>query len=389
MNLFLIISAVALLVIYLLFRRLGGFSFPWVPFFVKGKESGFSFREVNLLRRVAVENNLKNPTSLFWSERTLDRCIRSTIVRFRSRGEEDSEHAADFLSKLYDYRKRVEFSQPKYRLGLRSTRNVNKGQPIKITFAGASGAFSSRVVENMRKYLAISYPEGPKLPPGYTWQGQRISVYFWRKEDAGYYFESKVVGDYLDRKYPILHIQHADQIVRTQKRKSVRAELKTEGRLFPLRSIDQANETVEKAGGYRGRMVDISEDGAAIMVGGKAKPGLPVKIQTRVNDRDVVLSGTVKGVSYKQKQNVSVLHIEARPPSRQIRNTILTYVYNIFRDETRDPKYRGNTRGAAPTRAGQTGGSSETSDRSQQTHSAQQETDAESSGPPNAEHAAS
>ncbi len=383
MNLFLIISIAVLLAAYLIFRRLGGFSFPWVPFFVKGKESGFSFREVNLLRRVAVENELKNPTSLFWSEKTLDRCIRSTIVRFRSRGEEDSEQAVDFLSKLYDYRKRVEFNQPKYRLGLRSTRNVNKGQPLKITFPGSSGAFSSRVVENMRKYLAISYPEGPRLPSGYTWQGQKISVYFWRQEDAGYYFESKVIGDFLDRKYPILHIQHADQIVRTQKRKSVRAELKREGRLFPLRSIEQANETVEKAGGYRGKMVDISEDGAAIMVGGKAKPGLPVKIQTRVNDRDVVLNGTVKGVSFKQKQNVSVLHVEAKPPSRHTRNIILTYVYNIFRDETRDPPPRGGTGAHRGVAAGERGGSS---GGAQQSSRKQQPAGA--SSPPGAEGAA-
>ncbi|MFP4643799.1 MAG: flagellar brake protein [Spirochaetales bacterium] len=355
MNFFLIISAIAALSAYLLFRRLGGFTFPWVPFFVKGKESGFSFSEINLLRRVAVQNDLKNPTSLFWSEKTLDRCIRSTIVRFRSRGEEESDHAVDFLSKLYQFRKHVEFNQPKYRLGLRSTRNISKGQPLKITFPGASGAFTSRVVENMRKYLAITYPEGRRLPPGFSWQGQKISVYFWRQEDAGYYFESKVIGDYLERKYPILHIQHADQIVRTQKRRSVRAELKAEGRLFPLSSIEQANETIEKAGGYRGKMVDISEDGAAIMVGGKAKPGLPVKVQTRVNGRDVVLNGTVKGVSFKQKKNVSVLHIEAKAPSRNIRNNILTYVYNIFRDETLAHSSPSRT----VSKAGESGGSSE------------------------------
>ena len=373
---FLIISGVVVLAAYLVFRRLGGFSFPWLSFFVKGKESGFSFSEINLLRRVAVQNDLKNPTSLFWSEKTLDRCIRSTIVRFRSRGEEDSEHAADFLSKLYDFRTRVEFDQPKYRVGLRSTRNLNKGQPLKITFPRASGAFTSRVVETMRQYLAISYPEGPKLPPGFSWHGQKVSVYFWRQEDAGYYFESKVIGDYLERKYPILHIQHADQIVRTQKRKSVRVELKAEGRLFPLQSIEQASETVEKAGGYKGKMVDISEDGAAIIVGGKAKPGLPVKIQTRVNDRDVVLNGTVKGVSFKQKKNVSVLHIEAKSPSNHMRNTILTYVYNIFRDDTRDPSSRGGT-GSKPN------GNGGSSARTQQSAGTQQ------SAEPNANTAAS
>ncbi|MFW5995548.1 MAG: flagellar brake protein, partial [Spirochaetia bacterium] len=242
---------------------------------------------------------------------------------------------------------------PKYRLGLRSSRNISQGQIMKLTVPGTSGAFTCKVVENMRKYLAVSYPEGPKLPPGYSWQGQRVNIYFWRKEDAGYYFESRVIGDYLERKYPILHIAHADKIVRTQKRSSVRAELKTKGTLFPLRSIQQANETIENSGGYRCRMVDISEDGAAIMVGGKAKPGLPVKLQTQINGKNIVLSGTVKGVTYRSKPHVSILHIEAQEPSKVIRNTILTYVYNIFRDETGDSP-KAVRKGSAAPRAGGT-----------------------------------
>lgn len=367
MTAFLITAFVLIIVALFVFRRLGGFGFPWVQFYVNGKESGFTFGELNLLRRVAVDNKLKNPTSLFWSERTLDRCIRSTIVRQRSRGQEESEHSVDFLSKLYEFRKHVEFNQPKYRLGLRSTRNISQGQIMKLTVPGTSGAFTSKVVENMRKYLALSYPEGPKLPTGYSWQGQRVNIYFWRKEDAGYYFESKVIGDYLDRKYPILHIAHADKIVRTQKRSSVRAELKNEGKLFPLRTIEQANETMENSGGYRCKMVDISEDGAAIMVGGKAKPGLPVKLQTRINGNDVVLNGTVKGVTYRRKPNVSILHIEAKPPSKIVRNTILTYVYNIFRDETADSIKEHKKSTAAPRAGGspRSSGNRDTADTSQ------------------------
>ncbi len=334
MSVYLIVALVALAIALLIvFRRLGGFGFPWLQFYIKGKESGFTLTELNLLRRIAVENRLKDPTSLFWSEKTLDRCIRATILRFRSRGEEDAPSASEFLGKLFEFRKRVEFNQPKYRLGLRSTRNVTQSQPLKITLPGAPGAYSAKVVENMRKYLAITYPTGKTLPPGFSWQGQKINVYFWRQEDAGYYFETKVLGDYLNRKYPILHIAHADQLVRTQKRNSVRAELNGEARLFPLQSIQQGTEDIERAGGYRGKMVDISESGAAVMIGGKAKPGMPLKIQTRVNGRDVVLIGVVKGVTFREKKNVSILHVQAKPPSTLMRNAILTYVYNIFRDE--------------------------------------------------------
>jgi c-di-GMP-binding flagellar brake protein YcgR len=300
-----------------------------VQFYVRGKEHGFRFGELNLLRRVAVENRLKNPTSLFWSERTLDRCIRGTIINFRANDKTEDEHSIQFLNKLFDFRKRVEFNLPKYRLGIQSSRSMDAQQPIKITFPGG-GVYTSKVVENMRKYLAVAYPRGKPLPFGVSWQGQKISVYFWRVDDAGYYFESRVLGDYMNRNYPILHISHSDQLVRTQKRSSVRAQLDTAGQIFPLRSIQQADEAYETTGGFRCKMVDISEDGAAVIVGGRAKPGLPVKIQTEIDEEQIVMSGVIKGVNFRQNKNVSVLHIEAVPPGPQMKNKILTYVYGIF-----------------------------------------------------------
>jgi c-di-GMP-binding flagellar brake protein YcgR len=325
------IVAVLLTAFIVFVQRNGGFGFPWLQFYVKGKESGFRFRELNLLRHVAVENNLRDPTSLFWSEKTLDRCIRGTIIRFRSRGQEHDPEAVTFLNKLFDFRKRVEFNLPKYRIGITSSRSITPQQQLRITFPG-SGIYYSKVVENMRRYLAISYPQGKPLPPGFSWEKHKINVYFWRPEDAGYRFESRVLGDYLDRKFPILHIAHSDNLVRAQKRGSIRAQLNTNGRLFPLRSIDEASEDWETTGGYRCRFVDISEDGAAVMVGGRAKPGLPVKLQTELYDKAVVLSGIIKGVTYKQNKNVSVLHIQARPTSPSMKNLILTYVYGIFKE---------------------------------------------------------
>jgi len=336
MWIFLVVAALLITLLLIYIQRNGGFGFPWVQFYVRGKESGFKFRELNLLRRVAVENRLRNPTSLFWSERTLDRCIRGTIINFRAHDRETDESSVQFLNKLFDFRKRVEFSLPKYRLGIQSTRSISAQQPIKITFPGA-GVYTSKVVENMRKYLAIAYPKGRQLPAGFSWEGQRINVYFWRLEDAGYYFESKVLGDYMNQKFPILHITHSDQLVRTQKRNSIRAKLDNSGMLFPLKSIKEADENIETTGGYRCKMVDISEDGAAAIVGGRAKPGIPVKVQTRLGDNQVVMCGTIRGVTYKQNKNVSILHIQAVPPSPNMKNTILTFVYGIFEEPERRP----------------------------------------------------
>ncbi len=327
----LIVALVLVITVYVIIQRAGGVSFPWLQFYVRGKESGFSFSEVNLLRQVAVQNKLKTPTSLFWSVRTLDRCIRSAIVRFRSTGTENSPQTLEFLGKLFEFRKRVEFNQPKYKLGLTSSRGMTASQTLKITVP-AVGVYVSKLVENNRRYMALSYPQGNDLPPGFSWKDQILKIYFWRAEDAGYYFEAKVLGDFLDRKVPILHIAHSDSLVRTQKRKSVRRIANSPATLVPLTAMRQANENVESSGGYRCKLVDLSEDGAAIAIGGRAKAGQSVKIQAELDKQFIVINGVVKSVNFKEKNRASILHIQAEPPSLHMKIRILSYVYQLFND---------------------------------------------------------
>jgi len=330
------VVAVLLVAFIVYVQRNGGFRFPWLQFYVKGKESGFRLREINLLRHVAVEHNLRNPTSLFWSEKTLDRCIRGTIIRFRSKNQENDPAAVTFLNKLFEFRKRVEFNLPKWRLGITSSRSIAAQQPLKITYPGG-GVFHAKVVENNRKHLAISYPTGKPLPPGFSWEKQKVIVYFWRPQDAGYQFETRVLGDYLTQKFPILHLAHSESLVRAQKRGSIRAELGSNGTIYQLRSVEEGSEEWENTGGFRCRLVDISEDGAAVMVGGRAKPGIAVKLQTEVLDKPVVVTGVVRGVTFKENKNISVLHIQSVAPSPATRNTILTFVYGIFKEPEKRP----------------------------------------------------
>lgn len=330
------IAFVALLVLVSFLRKAGGGNFPWIQFYAKGRESGFSFNEVNLLRKVAVENRLENPTSLFWSIRQLDRSIRGTIVKFRSEGTLGQDDVARFLSKLFDFRRRVELNLPKYKLGLKSSRKIVNHQRIKITLPGV-GAYNSSVVENLRRYMAVSYPEGPVLPPGFSWKGQKITVYFWRADDAGYVFEAKVLEDFSEKEYPLLHISQSDSLVRSQKRQSVRVDMNKPASLYTLRSLTEANEVEETSRGLKCRLVDISSDGAAVLIGGRAKVGLVVKLQFHLGRNSIRMCGTVRGVSFNQKKNQSTLHIQAVPLSPRLRNVVLSYVYNLFNEREAPP----------------------------------------------------
>jgi len=335
MLIFLLVLAAALVGFILILRRLGGGNFPWIQFYVKGRESGFIFKEVNLLRKVAVENRLENPISLFWSIKQLDRSIRGMVTKFRSENKDKEPGNLQFITKLYDFRKRVEFNLPKYKIGIKSSRQITPRQRIKLTLESGEN-FSASVVENLKRYMAISYPQGPKLPQGFNWKGQNLNIYFWRPDDAGYVFQSKVIEDYSEKKYPIIHIAHSDNLLRSQKRNSIRVETNRPASLYPLRSIESANEVPEKAPGLRSRLIDLSEGGAAILIGGKAKVGLPVKLQFSLGKNPLVMCGVVKGLTFSQKKNQSILHIQAVPLSPRVKSDVLSYVYNIFGERNED-----------------------------------------------------
>ena len=313
----------------IILRRAGGGKFPWIQFYTKGKESGFNFKELNLLRRVAVENHLANPTSLFWSIKQLDRSIRGVVTRLRAEGREGDETSFQFVSKLYDFRKKVEFSLPRHRLGLKSTRKLSTSQRITVTLPGI-GTYHAQIVENLRRYMAISYPEGPSLPDDFTWKSHKINVYFWRVDDAGYVFESRVLEDFRDQDYPILHITHSDSMIRSQKRRSIRIDINRPARLYPLQGTGAANDVIEESPGLRGRLMDISEDGCAVLVGGRAKVGMVLKVQFSLTDEPLAMPGIVKGVNFNEKKNQSLLHLQALPIRLSTKNKILSYVYNIF-----------------------------------------------------------
>jgi c-di-GMP-binding flagellar brake protein YcgR len=331
----LLVLAAIVVAIFIYLRIVGHGSFPWIQFYTKGKESGFSFREVGLLRKIAIETQIENPTALFWSIKQLNRSIKEMIIKLRSRDMIDDEESNHLLLKLYDLRKRVEFDLPRYRLGLKSSRDIAPRQRMRAMLPGA-GPFATMVIENRTKYLALSRPQGPGLPEGFMWKGQQIGLHFWRAEDAGYFMRTKVINDFISQKYPIIHVAHTDDIERTQQRRSIRVKTNLPATVYPLKSIQDANELEESAKGLRCRLLDISEDGACLAVGGRTKAGMPIKIQFVLSDRMIVMCGLVKGVNYDNKKNVSLLHVQGIPPSIRTRNAISTFVYNIFGDQNPD-----------------------------------------------------
>ena len=309
----------------------------WIQFFAKGKDAGFSFKEIELLRRLAIKCALSDPGSLFWSQSQLDTCIKNMVRSTRLAGGSD-QATQDFLSKLYDYRKKIEMERPKIKTGITDSRQIDEGQNLRVLVNG-QGVFPSRVVKNIGQYLTITRPNNPKLPISFSWTGLKLSVYFWREDDAGYVFDTDVQDEVFSKGTASLKVSHAENLFRTQKRRSIRIKTHKAAFLYLLDN-DEPSNSVEMSPGLRCFVEDLSDSGCAVLVGGKAAVGLRIKVQFILNNMPICLSGTVRSLDFHEGDNKSLLHIEADPMGIETRNHILGEVFGMLPEEDEELPFR-------------------------------------------------
>jgi c-di-GMP-binding flagellar brake protein YcgR len=306
-----------------------------IKFYSVGFDSKFSFSEINLLWRLSQLCEVDEPVALFWSVPSLNKCMRLILADARTNGTENSAKIQNFLSKLYKFRTNVELSAQKKK-GLDSTKYLSEGQRLRILLPG-HGVFSSEVVNNGHA-LIIKLPVQKNIITvgGNEWLAKKISVYFWRKGDASYVFDTTVVNSGVFRAIPVLYVAPSQQLFRTQKRRSVRCSCSIYAQLFFITSQVTNFNLVETLPGYRCLVEDISEDGAMIRVGGEGRNNIQIKIQFFLGDATILMYGIVRSVEYNKTLNQSRLHFECIHLEQEMRNAILSFVYNILPDDQKE-----------------------------------------------------
>jgi len=307
----------------------------WLQFFAKGKEEGFSFKEIEMLRHLVVQCGFESPCSLFDSQLQIDKCIRSMIRSIKISGESDERETQDFLSKLYDYRKKIEIDKPLIKTSISDSTQIDEGQALQIQVPG-SGVFQSRVIKNTSQYMTISRPVNENGSSSLSsWTGKKISVYFWREDDAGYVFDSGVLDEVYSKGYSSLKITHGASLFRTQRRKSVRIKMHKAAFLY-LVPEDEPAHKLETNPGVKCFLKDVSDSGCAVTIGGKANAGLRVKVQFELDNAAICMTGTIRSTTLIDDTNRSVLHIESELLPVEIRNRIFGKIFGMQPEETED-----------------------------------------------------
>ncbi|MFW6139520.1 MAG: flagellar brake protein [Spirochaetota bacterium] len=314
--------------------------FPWFEFYSRGRKEGFSFKEIGFLRRIAVQNRLSRPQSIFWSTRQMDRCLRPAIQNINADEETALEQKQALINKLLRLRKKAEFNLPKYHKRIRETTALLPRQKLVIKDS-TYGTFLSWVVEVHRKYLVVSYPTGHKGSQSLNWKGRKIGIYFWRQDDAGYFFDTRVLEQITQEEYPLLYLAHSTNLKRAQKRKSVRVETNLYTKFYPVISsnIQGVNKLFISKKSRSGKIIDLSETGCCMIAGKMLNNNDRVKLDFFLTDeKRIVALGVIVNISRTKDERVKKYHIMFAKIGTSSRNNILLYVYNIFGERTEEEK---------------------------------------------------
>jgi c-di-GMP-binding flagellar brake protein YcgR len=300
-----------------------------IKFFLTGFDSKFTFSEIRLLWKTAKVCNIEQPLSLYWSLPALTGCIAQIKSGTDRNTKMNFPYSQRLLTKLYTYRTKIE-QEADRKKGIESTMSLERDQRLRIILPG-KGVFFSRIVNNARE-LTISVPTQKEIIPveGKDWIGKTINVYLWRKGDARYVFDTTVLGEGLFLGKPSLYLRHTDKLLRTQKRNSVRAKCRIYASLFIIKERVIDYNTVETRPGYRCLIEDISESGAMVRIGGKGVPNIQMKLQFTLEDKLVIMFGIVRTIEYNKTINQSRLHFECIHIEPQMKNEVLSFVYNIM-----------------------------------------------------------
>jgi c-di-GMP-binding flagellar brake protein YcgR len=330
-----ILVIVVLFLCIVLFARSGGEKNKgnWLKFFAKGKEAGFSIRELEQIRKLVSNNDIDDPALIFTSQKHLETCIRSVVNAVRMSGESEDPAIQDFLSRLFDYCKQLGIKNAEKKSNITTSRQIGEGQVLKVLVSG-TGVFKSAVIKNFGNYLTITRPTNQKMTSHMQWDGLAISVYFWREDDAGYVFDTQVLDEVFSMGLSALKIAHNDALFRTQKRTSLRVKLNKAAFVYLVNDMDPHK--MEKSPGLRCMMEDISDTGCAFRVTGLAPVGQRLKVQFSLDHVPVCIPGTIRSVDYQQASNISVVHMEADELPISTKNHILCEVFDMLSDDDDD-----------------------------------------------------
>ena len=186
----------------------------------------------------------------------------------------------------------------------------------------------------MRDMLALEAPRGRDGTVQRWPRGTRIRVTFWRDADAGYSFDTKVLGyDTLKGNLGLL-VHHAKTLRRAQQRRFRRSSLNRPCFFYPVHIVTMEGRRTERRAVVQqhmrllGNLLDISAGGCSISSLYPLKPGSLCKIEFELGRKQhISVFGKVRRVR-KESPQAGIMHVMFTKLSTAFLNQIYLYVYD-------------------------------------------------------------
>jgi c-di-GMP-binding flagellar brake protein YcgR len=308
-----------------------------------GRSMGLPALHVEVLEDLVRITKVKQPLLVFSSAGMLDDVLKKGLYSVEAaRGISDEERERR-KAVLFQIKQIIEGGARKGAV-LRSSVLLKPGQLLTVSPA-AGGHFASKVVSNMKDFLTISAPAGAAGVEMRWMRGTPLAVYLWRENDAGYSFQSKVLGYDTVKGLSCVLIQHSKTLRREQRRKARRRQIMRACFYYPIRIIEsgparrpERKASVEQNLRTLGTVADLSAGGCAIQTLSPFDKGKLVMVEFDIDRKAPIRAfGKVMSV-HRRKGRGGIMHVMFTGVTRQYLNRICSFVYDFTRPvETRAP----------------------------------------------------
>jgi len=296
-----------------------------------GRDVGLDKQHIEYLERLIRSLKVKYPSLIFTNPQLLDAVLKRGIASVeRQPGLLDRERVTK-LNLIWEIKQLIE-NNSKKGIGLRSTFLVKPGQTMILT-AYNGERYHSKLISNHTNGLTVTMPVISVEKEHLFKKGNRLKVFFWRENDSGYSFITRVIET--DRAN--LHILHSRKIKREQHRKYSRKPLKKSCFLYPAEIVEETRRNghekkivIHDNMRHMGIISDISVGGCSISSTRAYKKGAYMKLEFDLRiSSPIVAYGKVQSVFRRASGTTGMMmHIQFIKLSGSARNEIYSYIYN-------------------------------------------------------------
>ncbi len=309
--------------------RYKGMSYSWLTFRKQGFKWGLSKEEIRLLKNMAFNSRLRNFNSIYTSEKMLDSSVVKSVNILKGQNISE-EYKNSHIEELFLLRSKIDNIKASIKNLIHSTRKLQIGQEIDLTFARI-GTFNSIIAENSPESFAAQIPAEALDNVEFTWKGKRVDIAFMVNSDAEYKATTKVLEQNPHGNTGLLLIAHVDKLTRIQKRLYRRNSTNLAVDIFVLKATGTGNKrriAIANDIPFSGMIRDISAGGVAIQAKGGLQDNTLVKISFSLDlDNTEVAIGRVLVCTNVTNSPEKMLHIKIERISKKTRNRIFEYIY--------------------------------------------------------------